>query len=174
MGRRQNRLVSSPPSTVTIRRELRVADRVGIVELHRAVYSREYGLNETFLRGVANGLAAAIERGWPERCGAAWLIGDDERLSGCLALTDEGATGRVRWFVLAPELRGLGLGRQLLIELLDEARDAGHETLELETFSALRAAAHLYRAAGFRVASQHETDMWGPPIVFQRYELRLS
>ena len=174
MRRRQNTIVSSPPSTVTIRRQLRDGDRGAIVDLHRAVYSREYGLGETFVRGVADGVAAAIERGWPARSGAGWLIGDDGRLSGCLALTDEGATGRVRWFVLAPELRGLGLGQQLLAELLKEARDACHERLELETFSALRAAAHLYRAAGFRVASQRETDMWGPPIVFQRYELWLS
>jgi GNAT superfamily N-acetyltransferase len=166
--------VNSPPSTITIRRELRDADRGGIVDLHSAVYAHEHGLDEAFVRGVANGVAAAVERGWPERSGAVWVVGDDKRLSGCLALTDEGATGRVRWFVLAPELRGLGLGRQLLRELLEEARDAGHERLELETFSALRAAAHLYREAGFRVVSQHETDIWGPPIVMQRYELRLT
>ncbi len=60
------------------------------------------------------------------------------------------------------------------VELAAEQHRAGHEKLELETFSALRAAAHLYLAAGFRVASERETDMWGPAIVFQRYELRLS
>ena len=126
-------------SAVTIRRELREADGRAIAELHNAVYATEYGLDETFVSDVADGVAAAVERGWPARSGAAWLIGEGERLSGCLALTDEGSYGRVRWFVLAPELRGQGLGRRLLGELLDEARHAGYEALELETFSALSA-----------------------------------
>jgi hypothetical protein len=43
----------------------------------------------------------------------------------------------------------------------------------LETFSALRTAAHLYRDAGFRVVWEREIDIWGPPIVYQHYELRL-
>jgi len=75
--------------------------------------------------------------------------------------------------VLAAELRGRGLGRALLAELLSEARAAGIGRLELDTFSALKAAARLYREAGFRVISERETDMWGPPIVLQRYTLEL-
>jgi ribosomal protein S18 acetylase RimI-like enzyme len=160
-------------STVTIRRELREADPQAIADLHRAVYATEYGLGERFVRDVADGVATAIARGWPERSGAAWLIGEGGRLSGCLALTDEGGYGRVHWFVLAPALRGQGLGRRLLDELLNEARDAGHAGLELETFSALTAAARIYRDAGFRVAWERDTDMWGPPIVLQHYELGL-
>jgi GNAT superfamily N-acetyltransferase len=163
----------STVSTVPIRRELTDDDRRAIVDLHRTVYLAEYGLGERFVHDVAVGVATAVERGWPDRSGAAWLIGDAGQLTGCLALTDEGSFGRVRWFVLAPEWRGQGLGRRLLGELLDEARDAGHDTLELETFSALTAAARIYRGAGFRVAWERETDMWGPPIVLQHYELRL-
>jgi GNAT superfamily N-acetyltransferase len=159
--------------TVSIRRELQADDRQRIVELQWAVYATEHGLGEQFAHDVADGLAAAIERGWPERAGAVWLIGDGQALSGCLALTDEGSSGRVRWFVLAPELRGQGLGRRLLGELLDEARRFGHEKLQLDTFSALTAAAHLYRDAGFRVVWERETEMWGPPIVLQHYELAL-
>ncbi|MGB0097707.1 MAG: hypothetical protein WBP81_34870 [Solirubrobacteraceae bacterium] len=45
--------------------------------------------------------------------------------------------------------------------------------LELETFSALTAAAYLYREAGFRIESLRQTDRWGTPIILQRYELEL-
>jgi putative acetyltransferase len=75
--------------------------------------------------------------------------------------------------VLAPELRGQGLGRALLTELLAEAREQGMEELVLSTFSALTAAAQLYREAGFHLVSGSETDKWGPQIVFQHYELTL-
>jgi GNAT superfamily N-acetyltransferase len=163
----------SPASALAIRRELRPGDRRRIAELHRAVYVPEFGLNDVFVHGVADGVEAAIERGWPERSGAVWLIGEGDRLTGCLALTDEGAVGRVRWFVLAPELRGQGVGRRLIDGLLAAAREAGHSKLELETFSALSAAAHVYRSAGFRLAWERETEVWGAPIVYQHYELQL-
>ena len=51
---------------------------------------------------------------------------------------------------VAPEVRGLGLGRRLLAEL--EARAAAHgaRTLQLETHRALSEAIGLYRTAGYR------------------------
>jgi ribosomal protein S18 acetylase RimI-like enzyme len=103
-----------------------------------------------------------------------WLVDRDAELAGSLALTVESeGVGRVRWFVLAAQLRGRGLGRTLLDELVAKARDDGFDRLVLDTFSALRAAAHLYRQAGFRVCGQRDTDQWGPQITYQRYELGL-
>jgi hypothetical protein len=58
-------------------------------------------------------------------------------------------------------------------DLLAEARAAGMNELELDTFSALKAAARLYREAGFRVTCERETDIWGPSIVLQRYSLQI-
>jgi len=75
--------------------------------------------------------------------------------------------------VLAPALRGRGLGRRLVAELLSEARAAGLQKLGLETFSALTSASRIYRDAGFRLVSERETDVWGPPILYQGYEREL-
>jgi ribosomal protein S18 acetylase RimI-like enzyme len=79
----------------------------------------------------------------------------------------------VRWVVFAPELRGLGLGRRLLDELLAEARAQHMQRLELDTFSALTTAAHLYRSAGFEVVSREQRYDWGPTITYQHYLLHL-
>jgi GNAT superfamily N-acetyltransferase len=160
---------------VRVRDWLRDDDVEGIVELHRIVYQPEYGMNEAFLDRVAEGVLAARSRGWPERAGAVRLVDRDERLSGCVALTEEGeGIGRIRWVVLLPELRGAGLGRLLIGELVDEARDAGWHTLQLETFSALRSAARIYRDLGFRVVSERVRQDWGPPVVYQHYEMALG
>ena len=45
--------------------------------------------------------------------------------------------------------------------------------LTLDTFSELRSAAAIYRDLGFRVVGEERTDMWGPAIVYQHYELEL-
>lgn len=159
---------------LAIRRELRPPDGAEIVALHERVYGPEYGLDVRFTASVEQSVEDAIARGWPAAGGGVWLVDGERQLAGCIGLTDEGAgAGRVRWFVLSSELRGRGIGRLLLGELLAAARDAGMLTLELETFSSLAAAAHLYRDAGFRIESFHQSDRWGPTIIMQRYALEL-
>ncbi len=164
----------SSGTALTVRRELRPGDAQAIVDLHERVYAREYGRNRAFLDAVAETVKDAIRRGWPEEAGGAWLIDAEDTggLAGCMAWTREAAElGQVRWVVFAPELRGRGLGRRLLDELLRESRAAGMTRLELMTFSALRTAAHLYRSAGFEVVSAGERSDWGTPIVYQHYAL---
>lgn len=161
-------------TSVTVRRELRPGDAAGIADLHDRVYRAEYGLDGHFRASVARGIERALADGWPGRSGSVWLVDGDDQLRGSLGLTVDAAVGRVRWFVLAPELRGRGLGRSLIAELVAEARAAGARRLELETFSALRAAAQIYRGVGFRVVRESVTDQWGPEINYQRYELELD
>jgi GNAT superfamily N-acetyltransferase len=160
---------------IAIRRSLRGGDAHAIAELHRRIYEREFGLNEQFTASVEEGVEAASATGWPERSGALWLVERDGPLLGALALTDErNGLGRVRWFALDPSLRGRGLGRSLIAELLDEARGTGLRRLELATFSALTVAARIYRDAGFRIVWERERDDWGPPVTMQGYEFDLG
>jgi ribosomal protein S18 acetylase RimI-like enzyme len=166
---------ATPPiGGVVIRRTLHDGDTQAIADLHRSVYGSEYGLNEHFVAGVQRGLATAVAAGWPQRSGAVWLVERDGSLLGALGLTDEGdGAGRVRWLVLDPSLRGRGLGRRLMGELLDEARASGLSTLTLETFAALTTAGRIYRDAGFSVQWERELTDWGPTVTFQGYRLGL-
>ena len=159
---------------IVIRRTLRDGDIDAVTDLHRRVYASEYGLNERFVEGVQRGLEAAVSSGWPERTGGVWLVEQDGPLLGALGLTDEGqGAGRVRWLVFDPAVRGRGLARSLVAELLEEARAAGMRRVTLETYSDLTAAARIYRDAGFRVEWERRRDDWGPPLTFQGYTLGL-
>jgi N-acetylglutamate synthase-like GNAT family acetyltransferase len=158
-----------------IRRDLRPGDAAAIPVLHDRIYAAEYGLDKRSQAYVERAVQQALERGWPDRGGAAWLVERDRELLGSLALTPERErVGAVRWFVLSPELRGRGLGRSLFDELLAEARASGLERIELGTFSLLTTAASIYRSAGFQVVAEHQSDDWGPTLTMQRYELRLT
>jgi N-acetylglutamate synthase-like GNAT family acetyltransferase len=160
---------------VQIRRELRPGDLGGIVAHHGRVYSREYGVDSTFEAMVATSVAEAGRRGWPTEREGIWIVERDGAVAGSLGLTDEGDTGVLRWFVLDPDLRGRGLGRRLVAELIAKAREVGYERLRLETFSDLRAAAHLYREAGFELVREDTRPRWGrDAITYQYYELELA
>ena len=158
-----------------VRRTFREGDARAIAELHRRVYVPEYGMNDVFVERVAAGVDAAVACGWPDVAGAAWFVERAGAVRGTLALTDEGdGLGRLRWFVLEGSLRGQGLGRLLVDELVARARADGYRRLELETFSALSAAARIYRDVGFQLTWERERHDWGPPIVYQHYALELD
>ena len=167
--------VPADAGDLTIRREYVPADAAAIVELHRRVYPPEYRVDESFVDDIATTLADLDATGFPGPGEGAWLVDGLDGLAGSLILSDEGdGEGRVRLFVLDCAARGRGLGRRLLDELLALARASGYERLTLSTFSDLRAAAHLYREAGFVVVREDIGPRWGrPDFTYQHYELRL-
>ena len=70
---------------------------------------------------------------------------------GCGALKfHDRAPAELKRMWIAPEARGLGLGRRLLLELEQHAREAGVRVVRLETNRALQEAIHLYRTSGYR------------------------
>ena len=161
---------------ISIRHDLRPGDLGAIIAHHGATYLPEYGLDSTFEAHVGAGVAEAGKRGFPGPNERLWIVEAGRRHAGSLALTDEGeGVGAVRWFVLDRALRGEGLGRRLLDELVGEARAGGYEDLYLETFGDLRAAAHLYRSHGFELVSEQAGPRWGRErLAYQRYELSLQ
>jgi ribosomal protein S18 acetylase RimI-like enzyme len=159
----------------TIRDELRRGDMEAIVDHHRRVYGEEYDVDSRFGDFVAAAVARAAERGFPGERETIRIVELDGEHAGSIGLTDEGdGEAAIRWVVLSPEVRGLGLGRRLLGEMLAFAQDHGYRRVWLETFSELETAAHLYREAGFVVTSTDTAPRWGrESITMQRYELEL-
>jgi ribosomal protein S18 acetylase RimI-like enzyme len=159
-------------SPATVRRDLRPGDLRSIVAHHGRVYCPEYGLDQTFEAHVGASVAAAGARGFPNAREGIWIVELAGRHAGSVALTDEGERGCVRWVVLDPELRGAGLGRRLIGEVVVAAEAAGYDGLSLQTFSDLRAAAHIYRSHGFELTDQQTGPRWGrPDVTYQHYEL---
>ena len=160
--------------SVEVRRELRPGDLGEIVAFHGRIYSREYGVDSRFEAMVASSVAEAGTRGYPRERERVWIVERDGEFAGCLALTDDGDAGVIRWFVLDASVRGRSLGRRLLAELMSDAEDLGYERLRLETFSLLRVAAHMYRSYGFEVVEEDTRPRWGrDSITYQHYELEL-
>ncbi|MGO4169097.1 GNAT family N-acetyltransferase [Novosphingobium sp. YAF33] len=80
---------------------------------------------------------------------SAW---DGERLAGCGAIKrlDEGH-GELKSMRAAPDYRGRGVGKAILLRLIEEARTRGYHRVSLETGrpEPFHAAHALYRAHGF-------------------------
>jgi GNAT superfamily N-acetyltransferase len=74
----------------------------------------------------------------------------DDRPVGCTALKLHGdAPAEVKRMWVDPTVRGVGLGRRLLVAVEEEARIEGVTVLHLETNETLTEAIALYRSAGY-------------------------
>ena len=90
---------------------------------------------------------------------------------GCGALKfHPGAPAELKRMWVAPEMRGIGLGRRLLQELERHARDNGVEVLRLETNGALSEAIALYRSSGYREVAAFNDE----PYAHHWFEKRLA
>lgn len=156
---------------VRIRHRIEPGDVGMVVHLHGVVYAREYGLDVSFEPYVAKPLAEFAIAG----NGRLWIAERAGRMLGSVAMVDaEPGVGQLRWFLLVPEARGLGLGRRLLNTALDYARARGLSRVYLWTFADLAAALHLYECAGFTVTETKTGYIWGGRRTEVRMDLALG
>ena len=55
-----------------------------------------------------------------------------------------------------PEFQGLGIGRALVLRLLEEARAMGYSTMRVDTSRHMVSAQRLYGSLGFREVEQYD------------------
>ena len=69
---------------------------------------------------------------------------------GCIALRRiDGRTCEMKRLYVRPACRGLGIGRELVRRLLEEARIKGYSCMRLDTLPSMRSAIAMYRSFGF-------------------------
>ena len=146
-----------------------------VTELHGSYYAEHWGLDIRFEAEVAREMASFLLRFDPEHDGF-WLAIADGRILGSITIDGgespaEGA--RLRWFVLAPESQGRGIGKLLMEAAMAFCRRKAFHRVYLHTFAGLEAARHLYEAHGFRLIAENEDDDWGSPVTHQTFELPL-
>ena len=163
--------MSAPP--VTVRTSLRPGDLGTIVRLHGTLYEKEYGFDASFEAYVAGPLSELALRGSSRE--RLWIAERDGAFLGCVAIVDAGDdVAQLRWFLVVAEARGIGIGRKLLEEAVAFAREEGFVSIFLWTVTALEAAAHLYRAAGFVKVEEEPGSPWGVPVVEEKYVLHFA
>jgi len=160
------------PANVTTRHDLKPGDIGDIVRLHGIIYAQEYAFDHTFEAYVAGPLSEFVQSASARQ--RLWIAEREGRIVGCIAIVALSTeVAQLRWFLIDPSARGLGLGKKLLNEAIAFCRDCGYESIILRTVSTLVAAAHLYLAAGFRKVEEKPGRRWGVDVIEEKYELNL-
>jgi len=146
-----------------------------ITELHAIYYHNHWGFTVFFESKVATELSEFLRRFKEERDGF-WVASLDGRIVGSIAIDGihhDSQGAHLRWFIVAPESQGQGVGKILIEEAIEFCREKGFGQIYLWTFAGLDTARHLYERHGFRLCKQCEGDQWGKSVTEQMFELKL-
>lgn len=158
---------------VKIRCDLRPGDAGYLIHLHGWIYAQESGFNHEFEGYVCKTLYNLFENYRPNK-DRLWFAESDGRIIGTIAIVEHStALAQLRWFIIHPDFRGIGLGMTLFNEAMKYSKEKGYKKVFLTTTQDQRTAIRMYKNAGFKKVAEQESKMWGKNLVEQTYELEL-
>lgn len=154
---------------VTLRR-FEAEDSPWLVERHQTLYTQDEGFDDTFGPLVAEILREFCADHDPER-ERGWIAEENGQRLGsifCVRLSD--TTAKLRLFLLTPEARGKGIGKRLLTQCMQFARDAAYQDMTLWTHESHEAACALYAAFGWELADSKPVHSFGQDLIEQSWK----
>ncbi|MFF2907974.1 GNAT family N-acetyltransferase [Paenibacillus sp. NPDC057934] len=158
---------------VHIRSDLKPGDVGFLIHLHGWVYAKECGYNHVFEGYVCKTFYEFFEKYSPDK-DRFWFAEVGGEIVGAIAIVGHSSEkAQLRWFILHPEFRGIGLGRTLLQEALDYCKERKYQTVFLETTEDQKKAIQMYQNVGFKKTAEREDHSWGVSHTEEVYELSL-
>jgi DNA-binding MarR family transcriptional regulator/GNAT superfamily N-acetyltransferase len=154
-------------------RPLQIGDIGWVTHRQGLLYAQEYGWDRTYESLVAEILANFVKN-FDARFENAWVAERDHVTVGSVFLVRASdRLAKLRLLYVEPSVRGLGIGRRLVHQCIDCAREKGYKSLTLWTNDVLVSARRIYEAAGFRLTKEEPHHSFGKDLLGQTWELVL-
>jgi peptidyl-dipeptidase Dcp len=88
-----------------------------------------------------------------------------------MLLMDRGVAAQLRFFIILPPYRGIGLGKHLMDLYMTFFHECGYQSSYLWTTHELSSAASLYKRHGFVLTDEKPSNAFGKSLIEHRYEL---
>ncbi|MDN4604187.1 GNAT family N-acetyltransferase [Paenibacillus sp. F6_3S_P_1C] len=145
-----------------------------VIEAHIRIYRDEYNYDHSFAEFIENAVNEFKRSGNYAR-EMVWIVEVNRTASGCIGLTQlDEQTAQLRWFLIEPEARNSGWGRQLIEEAVHFAREKGYASIILWTNESLSGARRLYQSIGFEVVEIRRQVQSGQELTEEKWELILE
>lgn len=151
-------------------RSHRVGDMGWVISRQGAAYAADYNWDISYEALVAEICAQFIKTydAAREHCWIAEIGGEPVGSIFLVKATDEIA--KLRLLQVEKKARGLGVGRALVEQCIQGARERGYRKMTLWTQSILVAARGIYQSAGFRLVKEEKHHSFGADLVGETWE----
>jgi peptidyl-dipeptidase Dcp len=159
---------------ITIRTILQPGDIGYVTYMHGHLYRQEYGYGVSFEAYVAQGLYE-FYKNYDAQLDCVWIAEHEGKIVGFLLLMHrQPAEAQLRYFILHPTYRGIGLGKKLAALYMDHLKRNGYKKSYLLTTDELFTAAHIYQKMGFILTEEIASTAFGKPLKEQRYDMVIN
>ncbi|GFF32711.1 trans-aconitate 3-methyltransferase [Aspergillus udagawae] len=172
--------IATPPTNSITIREHKPADIDWIVSRHGTLYAKEYKFNDKFIALVSK-IASDFQQNHDPTSERCWIAERTDKTTnepvGSVMLVkdvDSPDIARLRLLLVEPSARGMGVGRTMIKQCIEFAREVGYKRVVLWTQSILGSARRLYKAEGFQLVKEEEHEGFGTTLVGELWELELE
>ena len=162
----------SQPAAFMLRSH-RVGDMGWVISRQAAAYAADYNWDISYEALVAEICAQFIKNydAAREHCWIAEVGGEPVGSIFLVKATD--TIAKLRLLQVEKKARGLGVGRALVKQCIQGARERGYSKMTLWTQSILLAARGIYQNAGFKLVKEEKHHSFGADLVGETWELDL-
>lgn len=157
---------------ITVRTDIRPGDIGYIIYMHGCIYREEYEYSTAFEGYVAESFYKFLINYNPEN-DRLWCAEHNGNIIGCIGIVGCGERAQLRWFLIDPHYRSIGLGKKLLQESLDFVKVKNYKSVYLDTTSDLDKAISMYTRAGFVKKLEKANNSWREDLTELEFEMRL-
>lgn len=159
---------------ITYRNELNPGDIGYIIYLHGHLYANESDFSKDFEKYVIKTFYDFLEH-YSHENDRIWVAEYNNKIVGCIAIQHHPDNeAQLRWFLLDPAFRGLGIGKRLLADALNFCKERNNKNVFLLTTNMQDKALEMYKKAGFQLTESVEVHQWGKTFQDERYDLQLD
>ena len=156
-----------------ILRPHRIGDVAHVVARQARLYAEEFGWDGSY-EALAAEIGGQFLQEFDPATESCWIAERDGRVIGSVFVVDAAqGVAQLRLLYVEPEVRGLGVGKLLVDQVVRFARDKRYGKIRLWTQASLVAARKLYGAAGFTLTESKPHHSFGKDLVGEYWELKL-
>lgn len=158
---------------INIRTDIRPGDIGYITHMHGWIYQEEYGYSIAFEGYVAESFYKFLINYNPEN-DRLWCAEHNGNIIGCIGIVGYEESAQLRWFLIAPNYRSIGLGKKLLQESLDFVKEKNYKSVYLDTTNDLDKAISMYKRIGFVKKLEKPNNSWREGLTELEFEMKLQ
>lgn len=158
---------------ISFRRQLQPGDAGYLIHLHGSLYAKEAGYNLEFETHICKTFYEFLEA-YNTSKDQVFLALHGTQIVGSVAVSGLSRyIVQIRWYLIHPDFRGLGLGKKLLQDALAFCREKGYQKVYLMTTNRQTTAIGIFKKTGFRKTGDKQMNMWGQHLYEERYDMDL-